>query len=285
MRPEAKPQIDFGQAPEVDVAEPPKREPLTFAEEVQMADHLRDSGQLPEAAWHYIRSMQLDDENPLPRQRLGYLQLSRDVERAQKIFSDLVAEHPEIASAHLGLGLAHVAKGELVTARPSLERAIELDHTLGVAYMGLGMVYDKQGEHDRAQQQYEHAYAQDPSRYEIKNNLGMSHLMNGSFGQAVQAFRDAIYLEPRDPTLYNNLAIALARQGDYTSAYQNFRRFSNEADALNNLGYVSVMNGDFERAIKYFERSLLEGPTQRKTVLVNMRVAEDGLLANMLRID
>jgi Flp pilus assembly protein TadD len=285
-KPEAsKPQVDFAQAPEVPLDKPEKREPLSFAEEVQMADSLRDSGQLPEAAWHYIRSMQIDDENPIPKQRLGYMQLSRDVDRAQKIFSDLVLEHPDLATGHLGLGLAHVARGELDTARPALEQAISLDPSLAVAYMGLGMVHDKQGEHGLAQVQYEHAQDQDPARYEIKNNLGMSHLMSGNFGQAAQSFRDAIFLEPRDPTLYNNLAVALARQGDYKAAYQNFRRYSNEADALNNLGYVSLMNSDFERAIKYFERSLLEGPTERKTVLVNMRVAEDAMLTNMLRID
>jgi Flp pilus assembly protein TadD len=279
------PPLEYNEAARVEFRKPEKPVPLTFEEEVRVADRLRDSGQLPEAAWHYVRSMQLDGSSPLPKQRLGYLQLSNDVDRADMIFRELVEDHPEIGSAHLGLGLARVVSGRHLQARPSLLRALDLDPSLATAHVGLGMIHDKLGEHDLAQMEYEVASEQDPRRYEIKNNLGMSHLMSGNFGQAAQSFRDAIYLEPRDPTLYNNLAIAMARQGDYRGAYRSFRHNSNEADALNNLGYVSLVNGDFERAIKYFERSLLEGPSQRARVLVNMRAAEDALLTDILRTD
>lgn len=279
------PQVGYANPPDVEIKEQDKPKRLTFSQEMTMADNLRDSGQFPEAAWHYIRSIQLNEENPIPKERLGYLQLSRDVHRAERIFSELVVDHPKLATGHLGLGLAKVATGELDVARPALLRAIELDPDLAASYLGMGMIHDKRGEHEQAQAQYELARERDPNRYEIHNNLGMSFLMSEDYARAVKSFRDAIYLEPRDATLYNNLAMAAGRQGDYATAYDNFRRHSSDADALNNLGYVSLMNHDFERAIRYFERSLLEGPTMRSTVLVNMRIAEDAMLTAAIHTD
>jgi Flp pilus assembly protein TadD len=270
QKPEERPEI-----------ESVKREPLTFEDEMKLADGLRDAGQLPQAAWHYIRGMQLDELSPIPRQRLGYMQLSRDVERAEKIFEQFVDEHPELASGHLGLGLARIAVAKYSEARASLEKALEIDPTSGFAHMGLGVIEDRLGRHEQARVHYRRASEYAPQRAEIRNNLGMSHLISGNFGQAAAAFRNAIFLDPRDPAFGNNLAVAKARQRDYKRALELFRKNSSEADALNNLGYVCLMNGDYERAITYFEHSLLdeEGPTARKSVLVNLRTAEDALLA------
>jgi Flp pilus assembly protein TadD len=251
--------------------------PRTFDEEMMLADRLRDSGQQPEAAWHYVRGLQLDNKSPIPRERLGYMQLGRDSDRAQKIFEELVDEHPELFTGHLGLGLSHLTNGDHDRARTSLEKALEIDADSAIAHLGLGMIDDERGAHDVAQDHYLKAVELDPKRYEIPNNLGMSYLMTRDFEFAADAFRHAIFLEPRDPALYNNLAIALAHQGHYRKALEGFRRHSSEGDALNNLGYVCHMNGDFENALRFFERSLLAGPADRVTVLMNMRAAENGL--------
>ena len=276
----ADPRIEFEKPDVLPETGPIAVEPLSFEEEIELADKLRNSGQHPEAAWHYVRGLQLDQTSPVPRQRLGYMQLSRDVDRAERIFGDLVDEHPEMSSGHLGLGLAQIASGKQAAARTSLESVLEIDSGSAMAHMGLGMLDDKQGAHADAVSHYQSARKRNPGQYQIENNLGMSYLISGHFEQAEEAFREAIFLEPRDPALYNNLAIALARQGEYSGALQNFREYGSKADAFNNLGYVCIMNGEFERAIRYFEHSLLAGPTNRTTVLVNLRAAEDAFLNN-----
>jgi Flp pilus assembly protein TadD len=260
-------------------AKPVAAASLNFEEEVRLADQLRDLGEDPEAAWHYLRGLQLDQLSPIPKQRLGFMQLTRDVARAEKIFEQLVADHPELVSGRLGLGLARIASGKHEEARACFVKALELDSSSAVAHVGLGMIDDKLGRYARAQVHYQQAHERDPSRYEIKNNLGMSYLISGRYDKAREAFLDAIFLEPRDPAIYNNLAIATALEGDHQEAVKLFRKYSIEADALNNIGYVCLMNGEYRRAVKYFEHSLLKGPTHRRTVLVNLRSAEDALLA------
>jgi Flp pilus assembly protein TadD len=274
------PNVDFQKPEELPETAPVKVKPLTFQEEIDLADKLRNAGQQPEAAWHYVRGMQLNEENPLPQQRLAYMQLTRDVDRAERIFGDLVAKHPDLTSGYLGLGLAEIATGKPDSARAALEKVLEMDPDSAMAHMGLGMLDDKIGEHDAARIHYEKAHKSAPSRYEIQNNLGMSYLIHGDFEQAEESFREAIFLEPRDPALYNNLAVALTLQGEYSVALENFRKYANEGDALNNIGYACVMNGEFERAVRYFERSLLAGPSNRTAVLVNLRAAENALLEN-----
>ena len=267
------------------VAPPPllperaENRPRTVAEEVALADTLRDGGELPEAVWHYVRGLQLDRVSPMPRQRLGYMQLSRDIKRAENIFVRLVAEHPELVSGHVGLGLARIALDKPEEARASFATALQLDPDSVVGHMGLGVADDRLGNHELARVHYERATELDPYRYMILNNLGMSHLISGNFEEAADAFDEAIFLEPRDPVLYNNLGIARARQGRYEAALESFREFSNEADALNNVGYVCLVNGDYEHAQDFLERSLMKGPKERAKVVVNLRVAEDALQA------
>lgn len=259
--------------------EPKEQKPLTVDGELARADMLRDNGDLPEAVWHYVRGLQLDRVNPGPRQRLGYMQLSRDIERAEKIFERLVGEHPRLVSGHVGLGLAQIAVDKPESARSSFETALRLDPDSALSEMGLGMVDDRLGNHERARGHYVVAQELDPYRYVIPNNLGMSHLISGNYEEAADAFSEAIFLEPRDPALYNNLGITRAREGRYDAALESFRKVSGEADALNNVGFVCLTTGEFERAQEFLERSLMKGPSERETVIANLRAAEDAMAA------
>ena len=213
--------------------------PLSFAEELTLADSLRDNGQMPEAAWHYLRGLQLDTQSPLPRQRMGFLQLGNDVPRSERIFAGLTEKHPEMSSAHLGLGLSRIALGDLDGGRAALHRSLELDPDSAAAYTGLGYIADLEQRYGDAEWRYRQALRLQPQHYEILNNLGMSYLLSGQSQQAAEVFRQSLYVFPRDPTVYNNLGVALARMGRYDDALENLTRYAPEADALNNLGLIS----------------------------------------------
>jgi Tfp pilus assembly protein PilF len=257
----------------------PESKPLTFEEEIAKADQLRDAGQLPEAVWYYLRSLRLDHESPTPRQRIAYLQLARDVGRAEEIFRQLIAEHPELASAHVGLGLALFAGGKHTEARATLEFALTMDPESAEAITTLGLIEDHTGSHELAREYYERARKLAPMRYEIPNNIGMSYIMSGEFEQAAEAFRAAIFVDPTDPVVHNNFGFALGRMGSYGAALESFERYGTKSDALNNVGYTCYLNGDYSRALEYYERALMSEPRDRDPLLRNLRAAEDALLA------
>jgi len=258
---------------EIRVEEPQHTEP-TLESEVAIGDQLRDQGHDSEAVFHYLRGLYLDEASPIPRSRVAFLHLSEDAPRGQRIFESLIEAHPNLASAHMGRGLALVAQGELPEARASLERAVELDPKATSAWIALGLVSDRAGDHAAAAQYYQSALQVEPDRYEVRNNLGMSKLLSGDYEGATVAFRNAAHIDPRDPAVYNNLGVALGRMRLYKEALDNFRRSSGEADAFNNLGLVCHVNGDYRLALTYFEKSLLLGPSDREVVLANLEATE-----------
>jgi len=252
--------------------EAPKRR--TVEERLAEADRLLAGGRGGEAIWSYAKAARQEPENPTPRARIGFVEVSRNPERAEAIFSEIVRDHPDSSEAHAGLGLARFAQNRLDPARASLERAVELDPNSASALYWLAVVYDLQEEPARAREFAERAHALSPKDARIVNNLGVSYLTSGEFERAEQAFRAAILLDPDDPAVRNNLGLALGRQGRYEEAMAEFRRAGSEQAALNNLGYLYYLNGEHTKAIDHFERSLQVGGGDRLTVVKNLQAAQ-----------
>ena len=124
---------------------------------------------------------------------------------------------------------------------------------------------------------YRRAASLQPRGYEALNNLGVSYLRTGEFAAAAEALGNAARLAPRDPAVANNLGLALGRLERYAEALKAFRRAANsDQAALNNLGYVHYLNGDYAGALEVYEQALLArgSSEQRLSVLRNLRRAK-----------
>jgi Flp pilus assembly protein TadD len=272
----------FNAAPDApEIGEIRAEPPPTFEEELARGDQLRNAGEFPKAVWNYLQSLRIDEANPLPRQRIGFIQLGKDPARAEIIFRELVEHYPEMTSAHLGLGLAHYARGHFDKARQSLTTTLIMDPHSAITITALGVIDDQEGDHEMARKRFERARKLAPTLYEIPNNLGMSYLMSEQFANAAREFEEAILINPNDSAVHNNLGYALGRMGKYRRALKSFRRYGSKAIALNNIGYTSFLNGDYQRAIRYYEAALMAGPGDTERLLVNLRSAEDALLEHV----
>jgi Flp pilus assembly protein TadD len=254
---------------------PPRR--MTVEERLAEADRLLAEGKGGQATWGYLQAHRADPSSPTPRTRIGFMQISRDPQRAEALFAEIVRDHPGSAEAHAGLGLARFAQNRLEPAREELERAVELDPDSPSALYWLAVVYDLLDRPDRSREYAERAHALSPGDAHIVNNLGVSHLVAGELEKAEQAFRAAILLDPDDPAPHNNLGLALGRQGRYEEAFAEFRRVGTEQAAHNNLGYLYYLNGQPAKAIEHFERSLQAGGGDRLTVVKNLHAAQAAL--------
>ncbi|TFG92644.1 MAG: tetratricopeptide repeat protein [Myxococcales bacterium] len=251
---------------------------MTVEERLEEADRLLAGGRGGEAIWSYAQAVRQDPENPTPRTRIGFVEVSRNPERAEALFSEIVRDHPDSSEAHAGLGLARFAQNRLQPAREALERAVELDPESASALYWLAVVYDLQDDHVRARELAERAHGLSPKDARIVNNLGVSYLTSGEFEKAEEAFRAAILLDPaEDAAVHNNLGLAVGRQGRYDEAMAEFRRAGTEQAALNNLGYLYYLNGEHAKAIDQFERSLQTGGGDRLTVVKNLQAAQSAL--------
>lgn len=248
-------------------------EPRSVAERLREGDTQRSRGASAAAMWSYLQAHELAPDDPAPIARMGSLHLMVEPRRAEEIFRELVEKHPESGAAYTGLGLVLIEQHDWLGARDALTRAVAKSPGSAAAHSALGVCLDRLDEHEEAQAAYLRATALHPKFYEALNNLGVSYLATGRFDAAAEVLREAALLEGRDPAVFNNLGLALGRLQRYDDALAAFRRAGSEQAARNNLGYVSYLNGDYERAIAEYERALLASGDERLHVLRNLKVA------------
>jgi Flp pilus assembly protein TadD len=99
-----------------------------------------------------------------------------------------------------------------------------------------------------------------PNESSLFNNLGVSLLLKGDYEEAVGSFNEALKFETNSDKVHNNLALALCKLGRYPEAIEVFKKGGSEASAYNNVGYVFLMEGNYQKAMEAFERSLEINP-------------------------
>lgn len=114
---------------------------------------------------------------------------------------------------------------------------------LAEAYYRLGRLYQERGELDQALNAYTHAIARDPTAPDSRIAAAVIHAQQGRLAQAK--------------------AMLLAVCTDYPSLDQ----------ALNNLGYVYYLEGDYEAATQAFRTVLARDPGSQRA-LNNLRLAQ-----------
>lgn len=106
---------------------------------------------------------------------------------------------PELATAHIDLGMAYARADDLEHAEASLERARELSPGHPVVHNELGIVYRKVGRFGEARQSYERALALYPGFHYARRNLAiLCDLYLADAGCALENYRLYVEAVPDD---------------------------------------------------------------------------------------
>ncbi len=256
--------------------DPSTNEAPTLEGHLAKGDAQRAKGDHTRALWSYLMAHRLDREDPRPIGRIGTLHLSREPERAEAIFRQLLVQSDETALAHTGLGLALIARGAWSEAVIELRQAVDEDEGLAATHNALGVALDHQQQVETAHWHYRRATEIQPRSHEPWNNLGVSLLGTGDYAGAADALEQAGRLEPRDAAVWNNLGVARGRMQQYDAALEAFRKAGDERSAQNNLGYLHYLNGDYDGALVAYEHALHAAgdAEERLPVLRNARIAQ-----------
>lgn len=250
------------------------KHPETMEQRLARGDKHLAEGRLPAALWDYAQAHRINPKAAAPRERLGYVHLRQNPDRAQPLFESALELEPDSVSGHIGLGLSLLASGDRVKGLEHLERAVAIDPKSPKAQAALGVSLDQLGRGEEALVHLEAARALRPHDARILNNLGVAYLRARQPERAEPLLRAALREDTHDAALRaNNLGMALAMQGRFDEALASFRSAGDEQSARANLGYARYVRGEFAAAIAEYEKALLAGGKSNVEVVRNLEAA------------
>ena len=259
----------------VSVEEVREKEEISSQELERTADAYFINGDLNLAFLNYEKCSQMDPGNARVLYKKGMLFLFKQLyEDAIKTFNLAAEIKPDYAPAYQGLGQAFLFKKQYEEAEKNLKKALQLNPQLWRSHNFLGNIYDYQGKYIHAVYEYIEAIDIRPEEGYLYNNLGVSYTLIGKYEKAIQAFDIALKKGYREKRVYNNLGLSLGRIQKYDEALHAFKKAGDKAKALNNLGFIYLNHGKYEKAAECFEKSIEISPSFYGKARENLKIAK-----------
>ncbi|MDZ4738063.1 MAG: tetratricopeptide repeat protein [Rhodospirillaceae bacterium] len=179
---------------------------------------------------------------------------------AYNLYQSVMEEPGYRARALQGQGLAELTAGRDEGAGALLQQAVAEDATLWRAWNALGRYYDNREEWNIAEESYARALTLEPDSPSVLNNQGISFMRQGRYAEAEAMFRRSLSVDPRSDLANGNLRLAVAWQGRYGEALNNVPA-AEAPNALNNVGYIAMMNGDYATSERLLAQAIEMSPT------------------------
>jgi tetratricopeptide (TPR) repeat protein len=163
------------------------------------------------AAAQYRASTQLDPAYPEPYKALGDLFLAaprRLFDQAVEAYAKAIELRPFYAEAHVGLGDAKAAKGDVDGAIAAYQKALAHNPVNPRVHMSLGKIYySEKGLYYESVSAYQKAIELDASSVEARMGLGEVYEDKGLYKEAIGEYKRVIDLDGKHTGAMYNLAI------------------------------------------------------------------------------
>ena len=136
------------------------------------------------------------------------LLLQGDLRGAGAAFRTVMAIEPDYADGPVNVARARLQEGDVETAIPLLEQALELSPGLARAQYFLGTALRALGRYDEALAEFEAARAQYPRDRVVLNQIGRIHFLERRFDEAVATFEAVLRIDPEDLQAHYNLMLS-----------------------------------------------------------------------------
>lgn len=262
----------------------------TPEEGVALGDQQLRAGEYDKALYLYIQAMQLDDDNTEALYKIGRIHMERgNTGKAVMAFEGVLARDLQHIRGNEALGVLYLKNNRYDQARQFFQRAVQGDQARlkaagdaaseaiaydaqspAQAFNGLGVLADLDGEHAQAQAHYATALAIQPASTLIWNNRGYSYYLSKEWDAAERAYKTALRYDAKSHQVWKNLGLLYARQEHYLKALMAFEQVMDTANAHNDIGYICMLEGKYDKAEYYFEQAMSHSPTFYKKAHDNM---------------
>ena len=187
------------------------------------------------AAAQYRASTQLDPTYPEPFKALGDLFLAaprRLFDQAVEAYTKAIELRPFYADAHVGLGDARAAKGDVDGAVAAYQKALAYNAVNPKVHMSLGKIYySEKGLYYESVQAYKRAIELDPQSVEARMGLGEVYEDKGLYKEAIEEYRKVIEADGKHTGAMYNLALVYEKV-DPKEAVAQWERYIGLASQL-----------------------------------------------------
>ena len=209
------------------------------------------------AGLHFSAALNKNPNSAAALTGLGEIQRRNgELNQADAFFKKALEKDRQYLPALLATAKVSRAQGDNETALVILARTLELSPGNIEALTEKAMVHDSLGQETQAEPLYAKVVSLRPELAFGYNNLGYNYLRQERYTEAIATFSRAMSLEPGNKRTHNNLAAAYTLYGDEESALQLFEKSVGKAAAYNNIGYIYMTKGQWDKAEKAFKHAL-----------------------------
>jgi tetratricopeptide (TPR) repeat protein len=163
------------------------------------------------AAAQFRASAQLDPAYAEPYKALGDLYLTaprRLFEEAIKAYAKAIELRPFFAEAHVGLGDALAAKGDIDPAVNAYRKGLEYNPMNAKVHVSLGKIYySEKGLYYESVTAYKKAIELDPTYLEARTGLAEVYEDKGLYKEAIEEYRKVVDADAKNTGALYNLAL------------------------------------------------------------------------------
>lgn len=211
----------------------------------------------------YKKLIQLDPENPISRNNLGYFyaNLNIKLDEALEHCSKAVELDPDNPYFLDSLGWVHFRMGDLPKALEILTKARDLNSEIPEVRGHLANVLYSAGKHDEAVKELGELVRLEPENATARNNLGFLLAdKNIDYATALEHCQEALRLKPDEPFYLDSLGWVYVKLGNYAGARETFERAlalrPDVPDTLVHQAYLELATGAAGKALELLGRAL-----------------------------
>ena len=179
-------------------------------------------------------------------------------EYLRQVYADLIPLNR--ARKLYNAGYDAMRESHPVRAIDLFNAALRIRPDMAEAHVNLGVIYRKRGDAQKEMKHFQEAAKLKPDNADIHYNLGLAYFDAGTYHQAAAELKKAVELNSYHRKAHFKLGVTLCKTQNYPEAIMKFKRCLEISphwfDAHLNLGTSYLKTGDVDSAIKHFEEAI-----------------------------
>lgn len=241
-----------------------KANPDDDASQLALVKSYQESGRITAAAAHYRAALAQSPQRAGLHYGMGLVETRMNrLDDAIKQYQEAIRLQPSFAPAYNSMGLVYARKHQQKEAEASYKKALEKRPGYPQAYINLGTVYMETERYDDALKSYQEALHHQPDNADAYYNLGILSARQGMISDAEEDYKKAIQLNPEYFEAYHKLSHLYLDQGRFQEGVELGEKMlelrPNDPEAIGHMGNVALQVGDFQASVRYFEKAFEVG--------------------------